>query len=262
MKLEGKRVLLTGATGGLGEAMARQLAAAGARLILTGRNQEKLQALKQQLAGGPHTTVVVDLHNAGQRQRLVDAVSETGIDILLNNAGINYLQLFADAPEEDVALQLEMNLLVPMQLTRALLPVLQAQPEALIINVGSILGSIGFAGSVAYSASKFGLRGFSEALRRELADTTVGVLYFAPRATATPIHTDRMVQMNESLGTSVDKPDYVAQQLLRCIAGKRPHNHYLGWPEKLFVRLNGLLPTLVDKSLFKQLPVIKQFAGQ
>ena len=262
MKLEGKRVLLTGATGGLGEAIARELAAAGALLILTGRNKEKLQQLKQQLPGGPHKTAAVDLHSSIERARLVQAVKDAGIDILINNAGVNHLQLFTDADEADIALQLEMNLLVPMQLTRALLPVLQAQPQALVINVGSILGSIGFAGSVAYSASKFGLRGFSEALRRELADSSVGVMYFAPRATATPINTDRMVQMNESLGTSVDKPDFVARQLLQCIARKRPHNHYLGWPEKLFVRLNGVLPSLVDKSLLKQLPVIKQFAGQ
>lgn len=260
MNLNDKTVLLTGATGGIGEAIAHTLAQAGAKLILTARNADKLQSLQTSLSGGPHALVVADLSVISEREKLVEQATQAGVDILINNAGINHLQWFAEADADSIDQQIHTNLLVPMQLTRELLPALQQRPEAVIVNMGSILGSIGFAGLVAYSTSKFALRGFSEALRRELADTRVKVLCLAPRATATAIHTDAMTQMNKELGSAVDSPEWVAQQLRKCLEQGRLHNYYLGWPEKLFVRLNGLLPKMVDGSLLKQLPIIKRYA--
>jgi short-subunit dehydrogenase len=103
------------------------------------------------------------------------------------------------------------------------------------------------------------LRGFSEALRRELADTRVRVLYFAPRATRTPMNSPAVVALNNELKVAMDDPQLVARQLLGAIRTERDEL-YLGWPEKLFVKLNGLLPGMVDKSLRKQLPVIRRFA--
>ena len=130
---------------------------------------------------------------------------------MINNAGVSQFALTA---QQDYPHQIELNLLVPMQLCQMLLPQLQQRPEAVIVNVGSAFGSIGYPGFSGYCASKFGLRGFTEALKRELAASQVRVLYFAPRATDTSINSAAVVEMNQQLGTRMDSPDFVAAQLL------------------------------------------------
>lgn len=263
MRLAGKTILLTGATGGIGQAIAKELAAAGARLLLVGRNEVLLQALVSQLAQQPtavgHRTVVADLTTSAGCKTVQAAVQAAGVlDGVINNAGISQ---FALLPEQDFASQLMLNLLAPMQLTQLLLPELIARDEALIVNIGSAFGSIGHAGYSGYCASKFGLRGFTEALRRELADSKVQVLYFAPRATDTGINSPAVVAMNKALGNQTDSPALVAAQLREQISRDQARR-YVGWPEKLFVRLNALLPSLVDKALAGKLTLIRRFAGQ
>jgi short-subunit dehydrogenase len=130
-----------------------------------------------------------------------------------------------------------------------------------VVNVGSILGDIGHPGSVAYCASKFALRGFTEALRRELAGSRVQLRYLAPRATRTALNSPAQVALNAELGVASDAPEHVAAELLKLLDGARAERH-LGWPEKLFVRINRLLPSLVDSSLAKQLSVIRRHAQQ
>ena len=155
--------------------------------------------------------------------------------------------------------QLGVNVTATLQLTHLLLPLLRQQPRALLVNLGSTFGSIGYPGFAAYCASKFALRGFSEALRRELADSQIKVLYIAPRATRTAMNSADVVAMNDELKVEMDDPQEVARQIVHAITAER-EEFYLGWPEKLFVRLNGVLPRLVDQALRKQLPVIKRFA--
>ena len=138
---------------------------------------------------------------------------------------------------------------------------LQQQPEAVIVNVGSAFGSIGYPGFSGYCASKFGLRGFTEALKRELAASQVRVLYFAPRATDTSINSAAVVEMNQQLGTRMDSPDFVAAQLLAQLKSSQSRR-FLGWPEQLFVRLNALFPAIVDKALRGKLAIITKFASQ
>ena len=157
---------------------------------------------------------------------------------------------------------LDINLLSPILLCQEMLPLLGKQAVARIINIGSTFGSIGYPGFSAYCASKFGLRGFTEALRRELDGSAVQVSYIAPRATRTELNSDAVVAMNAELGTAMDDPDAVAAAVIRSIVGSRRSDQYIGWPEKLFVRINALLPGLVDNSLRKQLPVIRRFATQ
>jgi len=262
MELRGKTALLTGATGGIGAAVAEALAAAGVRLLVTGRNGVKLEALRNRLPGADHVAVVADLASAAGRAELQQRAKAEGVDLLINNAGVSQLALLTEMDPEQLAATITTNLTVPMLLCRELLPLLAARPDAAIVNIGSILGSIGYAGSTAYCASKFGLRGFTEALRRELADTRVRVLYFAPRATATPINCERVVAMNEALGTAVDQPAQVAQQLVASLRRSGERSRYLGWPERFFVRLNSLFPGLVDRALASQLPTIRRYAGR
>lgn len=123
-----------------------------------------------------------------------------------------------------------------------------------------VFGTIGFPGFSAYSASKFGLRGFAEALRRELADSGIRVLHLAPRATRTAINSDAVVAMNAALGAAMDAPQQVAAQIVQALRDEAPERA-LGWPEKFFARLNRLLPGLVDRALRKQLPTVKRFAA-
>jgi short-subunit dehydrogenase len=261
MQLEGKTALLTGATGGIATALARQLAVAGVRLVLNSRDAAALQSMVLELEGRGHTFFAADLTDAGQRADLVQYAINESVDMLINAAGVNQLNLLEDMHEDDIGNTLAINLLAPMMLCRDLTPHLKATKGSAIVNIGSILGSIGYAGSTAYCASKFGMRGFSEALRRELADC-VQVIYFAPRATDTQINSAAMQALNKELGTHTDSPELVANALVKVLQKERAHSHYLGWPESFFVRLNGLFPKLVDKALLKQLATIRRYARQ
>ena len=104
------------------------------------------------------------------------------------------------------------------------------------------------------------MRGFSEALRRELADTSVNVLYAAPRTTRTTMNSSAAQALNQALKVGVDDPQDVARAVLDAVQAERSEL-YLGWPEKLFVRLNGMLPGVVDRALRKQLPLIRRYSN-
>lgn len=258
MRLPECRALLTGASGGIGLALAAKLCAGGAQLIAVTRQEEALSELRQRYPKQVRV-VAADLGSASGRQAVVDAARALGgVNLLINAAGVNRFALLEQLDDQAVAELLDINLVATIQLTRAMLPLLCQQRQALLVNVGSIYGSIGYPGYATYSASKFALRGFSEALRREMADTGVGVLYVAPRATRTSMNSAQAVALNSALKVAMDPPENVADAVLRAIELDRSEL-YLGWPEKFFVRLNSLLPSLVDKALRKQLSLIRQF---
>ena len=260
MDLHNKTVLLTGASGGIGVALAELLAAQGARLLLSGRNENALTALRDSLPGSRHQVLCADLSSPDSLQKLALKAATAGVDILINNAGIGELSLVGEMDETNIQRLIDLNLGAPIKLTNALLPALKQRPQAAIVNIGSILGSIGLAGNTTYCASKFGLRGFSEALRRELSDSQVRVIYFAPRATATDFNDGPTQAMNRELGNQVDPAHTVAEALIRVLQKNTANYRYLGWPEKLFVRINSLLPRIVDGAVKKQLPVVRRYA--
>jgi len=257
--LKNKTILLTGANGGIGTEIAKLLSEQGAMLILAGLNQPELEALNHQL-GGKHAVVEADIASEQGRQSILSVCEQDNInlDIVLNNAGVGQFSLLADMNEAAVTRIIDINLTSTILLSQALLPLLLARPRAEIINIGSILGSIGFPGSTVYCASKFGIRGFTEALRRELLDTSISVRYFAPRATKTAINNDDVVSMNNELGTKMDEAEHVAKQLVSFLK-ESTSNKFLGFPENLFIRINSILPGIVDKSIYKQLPIIKRY---
>ncbi|MBX9715520.1 MAG: SDR family NAD(P)-dependent oxidoreductase, partial [Burkholderiaceae bacterium] len=145
---------------------------------------------------------------------------------------------------------LQTNLLAPMLLTQALLPHLRRQLKAQVICVGSALGRIGLPGYSVYCASKFGLRGFAEALRRELGNSSVRVQYLGPRSTRTPFNTPAVEHYNQATGSASDTPDVVAAALLSMLEDESAER-FLGFPEKLAVRLNGCAPGLLDGAFDK-----------
>lgn len=260
MQLAHKLVLVTGATGGIGSHVCSLLDRKGATLVLNGCNPEALGALRARL-DARHHVVAADIATPGGRDAIVAACNAAGgVDALINLAGILDFDMFSKQSELLIERMLQVNTTGPVLLCRALLPQLLARPVARILNVGSIFGSIGHPGFVAYCASKAALKAFSEALAREMADTTVSVAYIAPRATATLMNTDRVMALNAALGNACDKPADVAAEIVAMLEGTGL-TRYLGWPEKLFVRLNALLPALVHSALVKKLSLIRHHSG-
>jgi short-subunit dehydrogenase len=255
--------VLTGATGGIGRAFAAALAPRCATLVLVARNAERLDALlaalKQDHPALRGVVVAADLSTPGGRAAVADAARALpgGIDLLVNNAGIGDFAWFESEPEADIERVVLTNLLAPVLLTRALLPLMRRATGSSVVNVGSILGDIGNPGNVAYSTSKYALRGFSEALRRELHGSGVRVQYLAPRATRTALNSPAQEALNAALGNGSDAPETVAGALLALLDGGRPEMH-LGWPERFFVRLNRLLPSVVDRALGKRAAVVRR----
>ena len=250
------RAILTGASGGIGQAIAAALAPQCEALLLVGRDAARLDQARR-AAGPVARTLVADLATPAGRAAV--ALSEP--NRLLNTAGASdfaWLEAQDDATLERIV---QANVLAPMQLTRHLLPALRRAPAAWIVNVGSIMGYLGYPGQAAYCASKFALRGFSEALRRELADTGVRVLHLAPRATRTAMNGAGVNALNAELGVATDSPERVARQLLALLEHPS-RERLLGMPEALFARLNQLVPGLVDRALRRQLPIIRRHASK
>lgn len=251
--------VLTGASGGIGEAIARRLAPQCAWLILVGRNRAALHALRDTLPISNVHAVDGDLLEEGTMERIEALARELGgVNLLINNAGVSEFHAFATQSEQRIAGMLQTNLLSPMLLSRRLIPQLAAAPQAQIVNVGSVFGQIGFPGFAAYCASKAGLRGFSQALRRELRDTSIAVRHFAPRATATPINSPAVSDMNRALKTTEDAPEDVAAELADFLQGWG-WERTIGRKESFFILLNKLAPALPDKTILGQLPVIRKY---
>ena len=254
MELRGSRILLTGAGSGIGRHLALQLGRKGANLALVGRNETKLQAAADEIErnGGRAHVFVFDIAREEGQAELVDQVREVlgGIDMLVNNAGVMSFCAFPGQDPADVERLVKTNVTGPMLLTQAVLPHLLRQNSGKIVNVGSTFGTIGFGHFSVYCATKFAMRGFSESLRRELDHTHIGVTYVAPRATRTSLNADAVVELNLETGIAMDEPEDVAAIIISAIE-RDAKDCYIGWPERFFVRLNSLLPRLVDNALKK-----------
>lgn len=258
MQLKQARVLLTGASGGLGQALARQLTQAGASVLLAGRDAAKLQTLQTEL-GASASQVVADLNSATGVTHTAQAAVAFNTNVLINNAGVSAFGLLEEQHWSVIEQLVTTNLLTPMRLTHALLPHLRGQPEAAVINVGSTFGSIPFAGFAAYSSAKAGLRGFSQSLRRELSDSAIAVIHVAPRAIDTALNTPAVNALNRALKNRSDSPEVVARRILATLE-QGQGDHHIGFPERLFAWLNGFAPSLVDNGLAAKLPIIKHHA--
>ena len=263
MKPSEMRVLITGGTGGIGSAIGAELLARGAAVLLVAHDEAALSRAASSHAVNDTRlgTVSAELTVPADRQRVCKAASAWcgGVNVLINNAGVNYFAMFEDQPSAQIDLALALNVAAPMHLCRELLPHLSRQPEARILNIGSVFGAIGYPGYAVYSASKFALRGFTEALRRELAETSIRVQYLAPRATRTGMNSPMVVRMNAHLRVPMDPPERVAQAACALLESGRAEA-VVGWPEKFFTRVNATLPRLVDRTVRKRLLAIRHYA--
>jgi short-subunit dehydrogenase len=250
MKPQELSVVLTGASGGIGSALAAALANAGAQVLLVGRRGAPLAALAESLGGARNERVAAlaaDITTAAGRATIRDIAAARGCNALVNNAALPCFGAFADTEPAQVDAVLQTNLVAPIQLTLALLPQLLAQRRSRVLNIGSATGRLGVPGFAVYGAGKFGLRGFSETLRRELADTSVRVQYLGPRATRTGFNDARADDFNRRTRTAVDAPEAVAAAALKLLLSGAAER-FLGFPEAIAVRVNSVAPRLLDRA--------------
>jgi short-subunit dehydrogenase len=178
MELSGRTALLTGATGGLGRAIAAALAAKGAKLILSGRKAEALDALAAELPGDGHRTAPIDLAETGAAERL--AAQAGDVDVLVANAGLPGTGRLPDYSVEQLTGTLRVNLEAPILLARALEPEMLNRGSGHMVFVASLSGKSATPLSSVYNATKFGLRGFALGLRADLDPQGIGVSIVSP----------------------------------------------------------------------------------
>ena len=177
LQLAGSTALVTGATGGIGEAISRALAARGTRLLVSGRREAELSRLAEDVGG---QAIVADLALPEDVERLAAAAVEAGVQVLVANAGVPASGLLAELSQPEIDGMLAVNLRAPIALARALSPPMAARGQGHLVFVSSLQGKAAVPQSSIYSATKFGLRGFALALRQDLRGSGVGVSVIIP----------------------------------------------------------------------------------
>jgi short-subunit dehydrogenase len=255
--LKGRRVLITGASSGIGKCLAEQAALAGARVALAARSAEKLDELAGRLTaqGADVLALPADVTSEGDRRRLLDAVVERfdGLDVLINNAGVGSWGHFADGSEAILRQVMEVNFFAPAELIRLAVPVLTRGRLPAVVNVASMCGRRGMPAWSEYSASKFALVGLTEALRAELARFDVDVLLMLPGLTRSDLSQHllrREGRANIDFAAGMP-PEAVAAGILVALQRNRTET-VIGRDARWMLRCNRFLPWLVDRLLARR----------
>lgn len=238
MKLRGSSVLLTGATGGLGAAIARALKAQGAELVLSGRNTSLLDPLAAELGA---VAAPADLTDRAALKALVDAHSS--VDILIANAAVPASGLLESFDETELDRIVEANLTAPIQLTRALVPGMIKRGKGHVVLVSSLAGKVASPGSSMYAATKFGIRGFALALRQDLGQHNVGVSLVTPgfiRDAGMFVKSGAEDALPPTVGTST--PEDVAAAAISAITRNRAEVTVAPLPMKVGSVFGAALP--------------------
>ena len=247
---KGSTALITGASGGLGQAFAEQLAERGSHLVLVGRSEDKLQALAERLERQNKITTTVltaDLASSTEVDQLISSLKTKRIDVdlLINNAGFGVFQKFLETPLERQIEEIDVNVRAVVLLTHALAPAMVAKKNGGVINLSSSAGFQPVPGANVYAASKSFVLLFSEALAQELVGTGVRVLAVCPGPVATGFFADKKPDLTPN---QMDDPKAIVAETLRAFdRGKR-----VVVPGKLSVRLTAFSSRLFPRALVAQ----------
>ena len=238
MRISGSTLLLTGATGGIGQAIARALHERGGKLILTGRRTEVLEPLAAELHA---RTLAVDLSDGAEIDRLIHEAGE--VDILVANAALpasGRLETFTMA---EIDRALDVNLRAPIALAHALAPAMIARSNGHLLFMSSLAGKSATPGTAIYNATKFGLRGFASALRADLRPSGVGVSAIFPGFISDAgMFADSGVELPRGVGTS--SPEDVARATVQAIERNRAEIDVAPIPMRVGAAFSGLAPEL------------------
>jgi short-subunit dehydrogenase len=245
--IAGSRILITGASQGIGREIAVQAAAGGASVLATARNAELLRSLA---ADTQVHTLVADVTRAADRQAMVQAMRDHfgGLDVLINNAGIGATGHFAEADEARLRSIFEVNFFGLAELTRISVPLLKQGVKPAVVNISSIVGKRGLPGRSEYSASKFALQGLSEALRGELGKDGIDVLIVNPGLTQTNFPQNMLERKSRLKVDHLRGMTAAEAARLTLRAVERGTNEVtFTWQGKLFVWVSRHFPRLVDR---------------
>jgi short-subunit dehydrogenase len=251
--LENKRILLTGASSGIGSALAPLLAKEGAELVLLARRKERLEEVAGQIQQqyGNRKVVIVDgdITDSEVRRRAIQSATEHlgGLDILINNAGVGATARFEDTTQDTLRRMFEVNFFALFDLTQLALPLLKQGASPMVVNLSSIVGLRGVPHYGVYGAAKFAVSGLSESMRAEFAKHGIDVLLVCPGTTQTEFF-DVLHQSTSAPALPSHRPvtsEYVAVRIVRAMKqGKRKIIPYI--PAAFLDMLNRYYPRFVD----------------
>ena len=257
-ELRGARILITGASGGIGCALAEQAARAGARVALTARSADKLDALAGRLTaeGADAAAFPADLIMDADRRRLLEAVAERfdGLDVLVNNAGVGSFGHFADGTEAVLRQVMELNFFAPAELMRLAVPLLTRGRQPAMVNVASMCGRRGMPAWTEYSASKFALCGLTEALRAEFVRFDIDVLLVVPGLTQSGLW-GSLLRKDARMKYPFERRPAGGRSGARASCGALRRNRaetVLGWDARWMLRINRFFPRLLDRLIARQ----------
>ena len=255
-KLKDKRVVITGASSGIGRELAKQLAAEGCKLIIKARRKERLEELAAEISDSSATCVIVDgdVTDRSVRDRMLVAAQQNygGLDILINNAGIGAMGRFDEASEDRMREIFEVNFFAIVEFIRESLPLLKAGDEPVIVNLSSVLGHRAVPLKSEYCASKFAIHGFSDAIRAELSKDGVDLLLVSPSTTDSEFFDaaiDDPTKRDWKKGGAMS-PEVVASRTLRAIK-KRRHEIILTFGGRILVWLDRMIPGIANRIIAK-----------
>ena len=257
----GKLAVVTGASSGIGRCLTTLLIQQGCRVIAIARRQEKLQSLADQFAESSAEAaallipLVGDVTKPADRQRVVERIDELGgqLDLLVNNAGIGGIGPFQEASPERLRQIMEVNFFAPVELSRLLLPRLSSAQDAVLCNVGSVLGHCAVPDKSEYCASKFAMHGWTDSLRTELAGSGVSVVLVSPSTTRSEFF-DSLVETDSKM-ESKSVGSWSAQRVAgAALAAIKKHKRevVLSAGGKALVYADRIIPGIISRILSRK----------
>ncbi|AKJ69466.1 oxidoreductase [Pandoraea thiooxydans] len=260
MKIDGKRILITGGSSGIGLALAHALLAKGAKVVVTGRRPDVLaNAVRELQETAPSVSgVAADVASPDGRAATIRQAVDTlgGLDVLVNNAGGVRAGRLENTPEAELQTMIEVDLVAPILLTRAALPALRAGGDAMVVNIASGIALIGAPFYATYAATKAGLARFGEAMRRELKGEGIHVLTAYPGGTDTPMM--RSNRAGPELGFSREPASAVAAAIVEGIEANAFEVIRGGETRAQMIALNRENPAAVDERFLGLKPALEE----